>query len=91
MKSNQARTLPTLHDLVAIIAVQQCVSPATISGGTRLTDDLGLDSLEMQSVLLTLEEEHNIRLPPGSLTGVVTVDDLVTVIKRTVYSAVSGA
>ena len=80
-----------MHDLVAIIAVQQCVSPATISGGTRLTDDLGLDSLEMQSVLLTLEEEHNIRLPPGSLTGVVTVDDLVTVIKRTVYSAVSGA
>lgn len=90
MKSNQARTLPTVYDLAAIIAAHQCISPARITPGARLTEDLGLDSLEMQSVLLTLEEEHNIRLPPGSLTDVVTVDDLAAVIRRMAYSTISG-
>jgi acyl carrier protein len=89
MKSNEVSALPTVYDLAAIIAIQQCVSPARITPSTRLVEDLGLDSLEMQSVLLTLEEEHNIRLPPGSLAGVATVDDLAAAIKRAVYSAMA--
>jgi acyl carrier protein len=75
--------------LASTIAQQQCVSPHTVFGDTRLTEDLGLDSLEMQSLLLTLEEHYGIYLLPGALNHVVTVKDLAAVIAKTARS--SGA
>lgn len=87
MKSSQGRTLPTVHELAAIIALQQHISPVHIVGETRLTEDAGLDSLEMQNVLLTLEENYGIHLPPGALTDVVTVNDLAAAIVRAACAA----
>lgn len=91
MKSNQGRKLPTVNDLAGIIAAQQYLSPADIVGETRLTEDVGLDSLEMQSVLLMLEEEYGIYFQPGALTHVVTVDDLASAVAHAARTSEPGS
>lgn len=54
--------------------------PAGIQGA-RLERDLGLDSLDLVELLLSLEKEFNLEIPESSLADVNTVQDLINLLK----------
>lgn len=66
-------TLPQLKKLIADL---QYMSIDAIHDRSRLVDDLGFDSLEMQSLLLALEEQYGLMPTHDVIARVVTVRDL---------------
>ena len=54
----------------------------------RLERDLGLDSLDLVELLLSLEKEFNIEIPESRLAEVHTVQDLITLLNPMVVQAV---
>ena len=58
------------------IAAQLCISPESVGPHSRLTGDLGIDSLEMQSLLLTIEDHFAVMPSAQQLHRVTTVDQL---------------
>jgi len=70
-------SLPLLKNL---IADQQNLSIDCIHDRSRLVDDLGFDSLEMQSLLLALEEQYGLMPTHAAMTRVVTVRDLAKIL-----------
>jgi len=71
-----------LHqDLVrAALALHLDVDPDTIKPDARLSEDLGLDPLDLVLVVLRLEEVAEAELPIGELEGVETVRELTDVV-----------
>lgn len=49
---------------------------AAINPGTRLVDDLGLDSVQVMEVLMELEDRLDASIPFNFLPDVETMDDL---------------
>lgn len=69
------------HDLVrAALALHLDVEPDAISADSRLSEDLGLDPLDLVLVVLRLEEIAEAELPIAELEGVGTVRELTEVV-----------
>jgi acyl carrier protein len=66
----------TLSQLKKLIADLQYVPIDAIHDRSRLVDDLGFDSLEMQSLLLALEEQYGLIPMHDVIARVVTLRDL---------------
>ena len=54
----------------------------TLSPGSVITVDAGLDSVSIMDVVLELEDEFDITIPLDSLADVRTVSDLAEVVAR---------
>jgi acyl carrier protein len=54
----------------------------TISMGTKIQGDLGLDSLSILMILNALEEEFDIHLEEEHFIGVETVGDVIKEVKK---------
>jgi len=63
-----------------ILATHLDVDPGRISPGTRLGDDLCVDSLTAVELLMVLEDEFDIALPEQDTAELRTYADLVTVV-----------
>jgi acyl carrier protein len=55
----------------------------------NLREDLGADSLDMAELVMALEDRVGVSIPDGSLAGVVTVQDAITVVESCVERVAS--
>ena len=70
-----------LETLKRIIAEQAGVEEASLTEETSLKKDLGMDSLELLSVVVAIEEEYDLEVPEDELNQVDTLEDLVEYLK----------
>ena len=69
-----------LHGIRAV--VHRHLDPeAHVEPGTLLVEDLGLDSLGLLTLVVEVEDRFRICLAEGDETGVVTVADLVRLLR----------
>lgn len=71
-----------LEKVIGIIANQLGISTDEISENTKLISDLGVDSLEIFEVVMTLEEEFGIEIPNEDIEGITTVKNIVDYISK---------
>ncbi len=60
-----------------ILAAQLGVEEERITEQTLLVQELGIDSLDVVRLLMTLEDNHGIFIPDEALPGLKTVGDVV--------------
>lgn len=70
--------------LKKVIAEILSVDPNEITMDTTFADDLGADSLDVFQIIMGLEEEFDIEIPPEQAEGVTTVEDAVELIKAAI-------
>lgn len=70
--------------LKQIIADVLNVDPEEISMGTTFMDDLGADSLDVFQIIMGIEEEFDIEIPPEKAEKITTVEEAVELIKNAV-------
>lgn len=70
--------------LKQIIADVLNVDPEEISMGTTFMDDLGADSLDVFQIIMGIEEEFDIEVPPEKAEKITTVEEAVELIKSAV-------
>jgi acyl carrier protein len=73
-------TLPTVGDMASLVAALQGLPPSAVTPSLRLAEDLHIDSLEMHSLLLAIEDRYGVMLSAEDLVHVVSVGDLAAVI-----------
>ncbi|WBW97652.1 acyl carrier protein [Oceanirhabdus sp. W0125-5] len=64
-----------------IIADQLGIDTEEIKMETKLIDDLGVDSLEIFEVIMSLEEEFEIEIPNEDVEGMKSVSEMVKYIE----------
>ncbi len=67
--------------LKKVIAEVLSVDPEEITMETTFTDDLGADSLDVFQIIMGLEEEFDIEIPPEKAEKITTVEEAVELIK----------
>lgn len=60
-----------------IICEKVAIDSAEITESSILTDDLGLDSLEIIEIVMELEKEFNITIPDDEVENLLTVGHMV--------------
>ena len=70
-----------LEKLKKVIAEVLSVDPEEITPETTFMDDLGADSLDIFQIIMGLEEEFDIEIPPEKAEKITTVGDAVEMIK----------
>ena len=65
----------------AICKIQPGLEESKIVPGALLKEDLDIDSLDMVELALALEDATNLSLPEEDLDGIITVDDIVSLIE----------
>jgi acyl carrier protein len=58
------------------------IEPATISDSAAYVDDLGLDSLSILEIAVSVEEQFKFQANDEELSAIRTVDDTVELVKR---------
>lgn len=53
-----------------------------LTGGLRLSEDLGVDSLDMQSLLMAIEDCYGFMPPAERVAKLVLVDDVLTMLQE---------
>jgi len=64
-----------------IIADQLGIDTEEIKMETKLIDDLGVDSLEIFEVIMSIEEEFEIEIPNEDVEGMKSVNEMVKYIE----------
>lgn len=67
--------------LKEIIAEVLNVDPEEIYMSTTFVDDLGADSLDVFQIIMGIEEEFNIEIPPEKAEKITKVEEAVELIK----------
>ncbi|MBQ8946820.1 MAG: acyl carrier protein [Lachnospiraceae bacterium] len=70
--------------LKKVIAEVLNVDPDEIRKDTTFTDDLGADSLDLFQIIMGIEEEFDIEVPPEKAENIKTVEEAVNLIKSVV-------
>lgn len=65
------------------------IDPATISDSASFTDDLGLDSLSILEIAVSVESQFKFQATDEELSSIRTVEDTVALIKRRMCVAVA--
>jgi len=73
-----------LEKLKKVIAEVLSVDPEEITMETTFVDDLGADSLDVFQIIMGLEEEFDIEIPPEKAEKITTVGEAVELIKNEV-------
>lgn len=67
--------------LKKVIAEVLNVDPEEITMQTTFVDDLGADSLDVFQIVMGIEEEFDIEIPPEKAEKITTVEEAVELIK----------
>jgi acyl carrier protein len=54
---------------------------ANINENTRIKEDLGADSIDIVEILMTLEEEYDIKIPDEKASEIKTLGDVIPYLK----------
>ena len=73
--------------LKKVIAEVLNVDPEEIKLETTFMDDLGADSLDLFQIIMGIEEEFDIEVPPEKAENIKTVEEAVNLIKSVVNDA----
>ena len=73
-----------LEKLKKVIAEVLNVDPEEIKPETTFMDDLGADSLDVFQIVMGIEEEFDIEIPPEKAETITTVEEAVNLIKSIV-------
>ena len=65
-----------------IISRQLGVDPEDIEESTRITEDLGADSLDVVEMVMSIEEECGVAIPDEAVPTLVTVGDVVNYVEN---------
>ena len=71
-----------LEKLKKVVAEVLSVDPDEITPETTFMDDLGADSLDVFQIIMGLEEEFDIKIPPEQAEKITKVGEAVELIKR---------
>lgn len=71
-----------LQKVCEIVAMQAGLAPCKVSAGLRLSEDLSVDSLDMQDLLILLEATFGVIPDAGQVAAISTVADLHAAIAR---------
>lgn len=67
-----------------IISMALDVDPDRVKDEARLLDDLGADSLDAVELIMAMEEEFGVEISDAEAEDVMTVGDVVTLLKMKV-------
>ena len=70
-----------LEKVKAILSEQFDVEEASITAETRISEDLGADSLDVVDLLMSLEDEFEVEVPDDEIENIKTVGELVKYIE----------
>ncbi len=73
-----------LEKVKAILADQFDAEEDSISSDTTIQEDLGADSLEVQDLIMSIEDEFEIEVPEEDIEGIKTVGNLVEYIENNI-------
>lgn len=73
--------------LKQIIMQHLGVTENQVTPNARFADDLGADSLDAMDLLVAVNDEFNIHIPPEAMDSIVTVEDLSAAIAEALSSA----
>ena len=73
--------MKTLDEVRKLIADQLNISEGKIAENTNIIKDLGADSLDLVSMLMTLEDKYHITIPEGDTEKMQTVSAIVELIE----------
>ncbi len=64
------------------IVKEQLNAEVEITEATSFKEDLGADSLDLFELVMAMEEEFGIEIPPEDLEQILTVGDIITYLKE---------
>lgn len=67
-----------------ILADQLDIKIDDITMDSRLSDDLGADSLDAIDIVMTIEDQYSIEVPDENIEGMKTVEDIVNFIESNI-------
>lgn len=70
-----------LEKVKAILSEQFDVEEDSITADSKITEDLGADSLDVVDLLMSLEDEFEIEVPDDEIENIKTVGELVKYIE----------
>lgn len=70
-----------LEKVKAILSEQFDVEEDSITADTKISEDLGADSLDVVDLLMSLEDEFEIEVPDDEIENIKTVGELVKYIE----------
>lgn len=73
-----------LEKLKKVIAEVLNVDPEEIEMETTFMDDLGADSLDVYQIIMGIEEEFDIEIPPEKAEKISTVEEAVELINSAI-------
>ncbi len=71
-----------LESMKAMLEEKFGLDPEDVTVGASFKNDLGLDSLDLFELLLSLEEEYGIEADPASLSAITTVGDALSMMEE---------
>ncbi len=71
-----------LERVIAVLADKLSKDASEITATSRITDDLGADSLDMVEVIMGLEDEFGIEIPDEDASKITTVGEIVEYIQE---------
>ncbi|MPM60993.1 Acyl carrier protein [bioreactor metagenome] len=73
-----------LEKVKKVIADQLSMEVEEVKIESTFTEDLGVDSLEIFEIVMSLEEEFNIEIPNEDIENIKTIGDIVNYVKSKV-------
>ena len=73
-----------LERVIEIIQEQLNLDGVEITEESSFKDDLGADSLDVFQIIMGIEEEFDIEVPPEEAEKISTVEEAVTLIKNAI-------
>lgn len=71
-----------LEEVKTILKEQLRLGDIEIRPESKISEDLGADSLDILQLLMTIEEEHGIVIPDEELAAFETVQDIVDYLEK---------
>jgi acyl carrier protein len=71
-----------LDKIRSILAEQLSLNPDEVTEESNFKEDLGVDSLDLFELLMSLEEEYGFEIPAEDLEGLQTVGDLIDYLQK---------
>ena len=73
----------TLDRIKSLLSSQLGIKEDRIQLKSRILEDLGADSLDLVELLMTLEDEFNVKVSDEEAVKLKTVEDIVKIIEAT--------
>ena len=76
-------TIEEIKEKVTAFLVEELeIEEDKISGGARLKEDMGIDSLEVVDVVVLVEDEFGYKMKPEDFRTLITLDDFCQFIQQ---------